>query len=588
MVIRSRRNQEKKKNSRDRVDYLTAVIFIFAALIIVRLADIQIFQHGFYEALAADQHGLYEKLFPKRGEIFVRDKDDPEKLYPLAVNKAYYLVYAEPKRVEDPEAAAKALTPLFEMEEEEEKDELLSRLSKENDLYEPLKHQVSEEVVTEIEKLGFQGIEWQEELHRLYPENNIGSHVLGFVGFQGDTKVGQYGLEEYWEEELAGQQGFLQAEKDAQGRWITFGTKLLEEAKDGDDLILTLDRTIQYETCKRLNEEVKRHGADGGSVIIMNPQTSAIIAMCGSPDFDPNNYGEVEDVNTFINPATYYIYEPGSVFKPVTMAAALDHGKVAPNTTYTDTGSVEIGKYTIKNWDGKAHGVNTMTQVLEQSLNTGVIFAARQIGPEVFEEYVKRFGFGQKYDLELNSEAQGNISTLAKHKEIYMATASFGQGISVTPLQLVNAFAAIANNGKLMDPYIVDEVVKHDGFSIKTEPRMIRQAISSQTATTLSAMLVNVVRNGHGGRAGVPGYFVAGKTGTSQIPKQDGPGYEPDLTIGSFCGFAPVDNPVFVMCVKMDKPRTVQWAESTAAPLFGKLAQFMLNYYGIPPEESVE
>jgi cell division protein FtsI/penicillin-binding protein 2 len=169
-----------------------------------------------------------------------------------------------------------------------------------------------------------------------------------------------------------------------------------------------------------------------------------------------------------------------------------------------------------------------------------------------------------------------------------MATASFGQGISVTPLQLVNAFAAIANNGKLMDPYIVDEVVKPDGFSIKTQPRMIRQAISSQTATTLSAMLVNVVRNGHGGRAGVPGYFVAGKTGTAQIAKQDGPGYEPDLTIGSFCGFAPVDNPVFVMCVKMDKPRTVQWAESTAAPLFGKLAQFMLNYYGIPPEESVE
>jgi len=588
MVIRPRRKQEKKKKSRDRIDYLTAVIFIFAAIIIVRLADIQIFQHGFYEALAADQHELYEKLFPKRGEIYLRDKDNPDKLYAYAANKAYYLVYAEPKRVEDTEATAKALIPLFEIEEDDEKDEILSRLEKENDLYEPLRHQVSEEVVNEIEKLDLVGIKWQEELHRLYPEKNIGAHVLGFVGFQGDAKIGQYGLEEYWEEELAGQPGFLQAEKDAQGRWITFGTKLLEEAKDGDDLILTLDRTIQYETCKSLNEEVARHGADGGSIIVLDPKTSAVIAMCGSPDFDPNSYGEVEDVNTFINPATFYIYEPGSVFKPITMAAALDQGKVSPNTTYTDIGSVEIGKYTIKNWDGKAHGVNTMTQVLEESLNTGVIFASRQIGPEVFESYVKKFGFGQKYGIELNSEAQGNISTLAQHKEIYMATASFGQGISVTPLQLVNAFAAIANGGKLMEPYIVDEVVKPDGFGIKTEPRMIRQAISSKTATTLSAMLVNVVRSGHGGRAGVPGYFVAGKTGTAQIPKQDGPGYEADLTIGSFCGFAPVDNPKFVMCVKIDKPRTVQWAESTAAPLFGKLAQFMLNYYGIPPEEKVQ
>ena len=591
MVIRPQKRRKKAKKSFDRIDYLRAVIFIFAALIIVRLADIQIFQHSFYEALAAGQHSLYEKLLPKRGEIYVRDKDESDKLYPLSVNKAYYLVYAEPKRVLDPEKTARLLAPILKEEEEDAEEvekEILSRLQKQNDLYEPLKHQVSEELVEEIKKLELAGIEFQEELYRFYPEKNIGSHVLGFVGFKNDQRIGQYGLEGYWEKELAGETGFLQAEKDAQGRWITFGTKLIEEAKDGDDLVLTLDHIIQYETCKQLNSEVEKHGADGGSIIIMNPQTGAVLAMCGSPDFDPNNYNEVEDVNVFINPATFYIYEPGSVFKPITMAAALDQGKVSPNTTYEDTGSVEIGKYTIKNFDAKAHGVNTMTEVLEKSLNTGAIFAARQVGPEVFEDYVKRFGFGQKYGLELASEAQGNISTLAKHKEIYMATGSFGQGISVTLLQLTNAFGAIANGGKLMKPYIVDEIIKPNGTSLKTEPRLIRQVISSQTATTLGAMLVNVVRHGHGKRAGVPGYFVAGKTGTAQVPREDGPGYDPDHTIGSFCGFAPVDDPVFVMCVKMDRPRTVQWAESTAAPLFGSLARFMLNYYGIPPEERVE
>ncbi|MFA6098629.1 MAG: penicillin-binding protein 2 [Patescibacteria group bacterium] len=582
-MVRRKTRYQKESKKLDRIDYLRAVIFLFAGLIIVRLADIQIFQHGFYEALAADQHSLSEKLFPKRGEIFVKDRDDPNKLFPLAINKAYYLIYAEPKMVTDADGAAKTLAPLLEVKEEE----ILPRLKKPNDLYEPLKHQVTEEKMQEISKLNLAGIKWQEELYRYYPENNLGSQLLGFVGISGDKQVGQYGLEEYWEKELAGEPGFLQAEKDAQGRWITFGTKLLQEAKDGDDLVLSIDHTIQYEACKQLNEAVQKHGADGGSVIIMKPQTGAITAMCGSPDFDPNKYNEVEDINVYLNPSTYYIYEPGSVFKAITMAAALDQGAVTPSSTYEDTGNVEIGKYTIKNSDGKANGIQTMTEVLEKSLNTGAIYAARSIGPEKFEEYVKKFGFGQKYGLELNSEAQGDVSSLAAHKELYMATGSFGQGISVSLLQMTNAFGVIANGGKLMQPYVVDQVIKPDGYKINTEPKIIRDVISQKTSTTLGAMLVNVVRNGHGQKAGVPGYFVAGKTGTAQVPNENGPGYDPNVTIGTFCGFAPVDNPSFVMCVRIDRPRDVQWAESSAAPLFGQLAQFMLNYYGIPPAEEV-
>jgi cell division protein FtsI/penicillin-binding protein 2 len=583
-MVPKRANHYQKSKHHDRLTYLTTVVFVLVGLIFVRLGDLQIFQHSFYQALAEDVHVLEEKLIPKRGEIYVRDHQTPDKLYPLAANKDYYLIYAEPDRVKEPDKVAAALASVLELDQAE----ILPRLTKEKDLYEPLKHEVPEDKMLELKKLNLAGIKWQTESYRYYPEKNIGAHVLGFVGYQGDKKVGQYGLEGYWEKQLAGEMGFLRAEKDAQGRLVTFGTKLLQEAKDGDDLLLTLDHTIQYEACKQLNAEVQKHGADGGSLIIMDPATGAVIAMCGAPDFDPNEYQTLEDINTFINPATFYIYEPGSVFKAITMAAALDQGKVTPATTYTDTGSVEIGQYTIKNSDEKANGVQTMTQVLEKSLNTGAIFAARSIGPEKFEEYVKRFGFGQPTEIELAAEAQGNISTLNQHKEIYMATGSFGQGLSVTPLQLVTAFGAIANGGKLMKPYIVDEVIKPDGTAIKTEPKEVRQAISQKTAMTLGAMMVNVVRNGHGQRAGVPGYFVAGKTGTAQVPSANGPGYDPYHTIGTFCGFAPVEDPKFVMCVKMDKPKDVQWAESSAAPLFGDMAKFMLNYYGIPPAEKVE
>ncbi|MBI5037128.1 MAG: penicillin-binding protein 2 [Candidatus Kerfeldbacteria bacterium] len=587
-----RRSPHAQQNTRttrryERLDYLTGAIFFIGAIITVRLADIQIFQHSFYEALAADQHNLYEQLSPRRGEIFVRDKDDPDTKYPLATNKSFFLVYAEPMRIEDPQGTYDKLASVIQFDDEE-KVQILERLKRENDLYEPIKRQVDEATMNTIKAMNLTGIQFQEEYYRYYPEKNIGSHLLGFLGFTTDQKKGQYGLEGYWDEELAGTAGFLQAEKDAQGRWITFGTKLLEEADDGSDLILTIDRTIQYETCKRLDEAVAKHGADGGSVTIMNPHTGAILAMCGAPDFDPNEYNKVEDINTYLNPATFYIYEPGSVFKPIIMGAALDTGAVTPTTTYVDTGSEKIGPYTIKNSDGEAHGTNTMTQVLEQSLNTGMIFVSRQLQPETMEEYVKKFGFGEKYNLELNSEAQGDISSVEKHQEIYNATASFGQGLSVTPLQMVAAYSAIANGGKLMQPYIVDEVVKSDEVSIKTEPKEIRQVLKPQTATTLGAMLVKVVQNGHGQRAGVPGYFVAGKTGTAQIPRTDGPGYDPDFTIGTFCGFAPADNPIFAMCVKLDKPRDVRFAESTAAPLFGDLAQFMLNYYNVPPEETVE
>jgi cell division protein FtsI/penicillin-binding protein 2 len=264
------------------------------------------------------------------------------------------------------------------------------------------------------------------------------------------------------------------------------------------------------------------------------------------------------------------------------MAAAIDTDKVLPDSTYIDEGFVKYGQFTIKNSDGKANGVPPMTQVLEKSLNTGAIYVEEKLGNDLFRQYVRNFGFGQKTGVELGMEAPGDISSLDKKGDIYSATASYGQGITATPLQIVSAFAAIANGGNLMKAYLVDEINKSDGAKIKTEPKIVRRVINERTATLTSGMLVSVVENGHGKRAGVPGYYVAGKTGTAQVHKSNGPGYEENITIGSFVGFAPVEDPRFAMIVKIDHPRDVQWAESSAAPIFGEIAKFLLNYYQVP------
>ena len=267
------------------------------------------------------------------------------------------------------------------------------------------------------------------------------------------------------------------------------------------------------------------------------------------------------------------------------MAMGLDTGKITPQTTYIDTGKVRIASYTIQNSDGKANGKQAMTDVLDKSLNTGVIFIERKVGLDNFRKYVKDFGFGMLTGIELDTETTGNISALNTKNEIYFATSSFGQGITVTPLQMVLAYAAIANGGRMMQPYIVHKILKPDGNVIETKSKEIRRVISEHSAAILSGMLVSVVREGHGKRAGVKGYYVAGKTGTAQVPRKDGKGYEKNTSIGSFAGFAPVDNPRFAMLVKIDHPRDVEWAESSAAPLFGDLAQFLLSYYEVPPDE---
>jgi cell division protein FtsI/penicillin-binding protein 2 len=497
-------------------------------------------------------------------------------------------------------------------------NDYLKILTKEGDPYEPIEQKVEEETLKKLyvamagsgseikaedlfikdEKIFFNkgnekkelkldGLAFMMKKHRFYPEKNIGSHILGFVGYDSGEEHGQYGLEGFFDKELFGARGSIKTERGAGGDLIIINEREYARPQNGSDLILTINKTIQFTACQKLNEAVLRHGADGGSVIIIEPKTGAILAMCSYPDYDPNNYKEVEKMEVYNNGAIFSSYEPGSIFKAITMAAALDQGKVTPDTTFNDTGAVKIANYEIKNSDQKAHGIVTMANVLEESLNVGAVFAMRKTGPEIFGQYVKNFGFGEKTGIELETESQGNVKNLTKekiNKELNAATASFGQGIAVTPLQMVSAFGAIANGGILMKPYLVKEIVRSDGAKIKAQSKEIKRVISERTSLLLGGMLVNVVENGHGKRAGVKGYYVAGKTGTAQIPKKDKRGYEPNAHIGSFVGFAPAVNPRFVMLVRIDRPRDVEWAESSAAPLFGQIAEFILNYYEVPKE----
>ena len=559
--------------------YRLVSFFILLALgfILTRIFALSVLKHSFYTALAQDQHQVLAKLVPKRGTIFIQEKG--EIYHPLATNRDYQTVFLVPKEIEDKELAAEKLSGLLGVAP----DEILKKLSDPNDPYEPLKSKLEDETAAQIKKLKLKGVHLTSESWRWYPQNNLASHILGFVGVRDSQKIGQYGLESYYENELAGQSGFLKSEKDALGRWLLLSDYNLEPAQDGANLYLTLDQNIQYFVEQKLKAVKEKWGAAGGNVIIMEPKTGAIRAMSSLPDFNPNEYNKIKEINVFLNTCIQKIYEPGSVFKPITMAAALDSNKVSPQTTFVDTGSITIGNYTIQNAQNKVYGLSTMTQVLEKSINTGAVFAGRQIGGEVFQKYIEAFEFDKLTGIDLTGEISGNLTNLKEGREIGYATAAFGQGIAITPLQIVTALGAIANEGKMMKPYLVEKITYPDGKESKTQPEIIAHPISPQTANKLTAMLVSTVRNGYD-KIKISNYFIAGKTGTAQIPNANSRGYSED-TIHTFIGYAPAYNPKFLIYLKLEQPHGIRFASESLSSVFAEIAQYLFNYYQIAPDE---
>ncbi len=562
-------------NHRSRVSWRLIVLALLfgggAVALVVRLAYLQIWNHEHYVLEAEEQHLSRQTVHPARGAILDRNG------YPLATTlDAYDLTIDNSVWQNRPSARswAEALAPLVD----KSVDDILAGVAAQPDGYYDLALGLDYERGRTIVDMRLPGVKAEPSTRRFYPEGDLASTLLGFVG---RDHVGLAGLEADLQAELAGTPGDLYFERDSLGSPIPLGSQRGRPATPGADVRLTIDRYIQRLVEDELDRRIEKHSASGGTIIVMDPMTGAILAMASRPSFRLTSLdltGEV-DPGLFRTRAVTDMYEPGSVMKAITMATAVDLGLVNANTTYYDAGYVTIGGTTIYNWDYSTNGTQTATELLQKSLNTGAIWLSGLIGAEDFYRYVQRFGFGAATESGLGGEAEGLVRTSDEEGwyPIDLATNSYGQGIAATPLQVITAIAAIANGGNLMRPYVVQEVVGPQGRRVY-EPVVVGQPISEATARTVRQMMNQVVEGVPYHLARVPGYHVAGKTGTTIVSIPGG--YDLNSTLASFVGFAPLDKPRMIMLVKIDQPQDDPLGGRVAAPVFGALAPQILAYLG--------
>ncbi len=558
-----------------RLDLITILVFILGGLCLWRLFVLQIEKGDYYKAMAQGQQiqllemeGNRGNIYFSNGEIFAMNKEDP------------YL-FISPAEIEDEEEVVDKLLGSIDVEE----SLLQSLLEDENSYYKVVKKKLEKEEVDKIESLKLKGVYIGKDKKRYYPAENLGSQIIGFVN---QDKKGQYGIESYYDEKLRG----LPAIGKSEDNPYNFSFKIVNDGSlNGKNLTLTIDYNIQFMAEKLLAEGLEEYDAERGIIIVMDPNTEAIIAMAQKPNANPNNYSE--NTAYFKNLSIQEIFEPGSIFKPITMAMAINEGAVTPETTYTDNLGYIIypSGEKVSNYTNKAWGMANMTQVLEHSINTGAIFAEKELGHQSFYKYLEKFGIFEKTGIDLSGEVVSSNdeikNSLKNNIDISFGTASFGQGIAMTPLQMVNAFSAIINGGTLYKPYVVKKI---DNQTI--EPEIIREnIISKDTSEQIKKMLISVVENGFGHLAKIDGYWIGGKTGTSQVPYSSlgirKSGYS-DNTWQTFMGFAPALNPQFIIFVRLDNCQKVKTSEYSAVPIFNNLANYILDYWQIPPDYSLD
>ena len=564
-----------------RVIGIAALLFGF--LLIVRLFTLQVWQHELYSRLATGTHEVFRELLPERGSIYIKE-GATGRTAPVALNRDVFSVVADTRKIADNEKAARAIDDAVHVGDAKRWDIYQNLNTHPSAAYVPLLSRITEDEKNALESKNVVGLTFERRPYRYYPEKEVGAHVVGFFGLQNDgTPIGRYGIEGYFNDELTGEQGAVRGERSAIGAWIPLGRREYTPAKNGKDITLTIDRTIQYEVCTDIARRALEFKAASAAAVVLDPKTGAVLALCSYPSFDPNEYNKVEDIRYFNNEAVFTAYEVGSIFKPLVMAAALDQDVITPDTTFEDTGLREFDAFKIRNAGNKTYGTQTMREVLVNSINTGMIFVAERLGSKLVHEYIRAFGFGKPTGIEIQTEAPGDINNLKKESFVYTATASFGQGITATPLQMARAYTALANAGTMVEPYIVEKIENNGKIVFQAEPDGGKEALSPRAAAMTADMMVSVVEDGHAKTARVSGYNIAGKTGTAQITEGSSE-YAEGKTIHSFAGFGPIEDPKFVMVVKFDKPEA-SYAESTAAPVFGELAHFILQYMKVPPSQ---
>src|SRR5256712_5994335 len=441
-----------------------------------------------------------------------------------------------------------------------------------------LRRRLPEDTANRIAALRIEGLGFEKEPKRLYPNGAIGAQVLGFVN---DDGLGQYGVEGRYDEVLRGVPGRLVVERDPASRQLALGLRTGVNAKAGQDLVLTLDLAIQTAVERELAAAVQREKAASGSVVVLDPRDGAVRALASSPSYDPARVAAATN-EALRDRAISWTYEPGSTVKAITIAAALDKGVVTPKTSYNDVGYAVIGGRVLSNAYGKVYGPTTVAQVLERSQNAGAVFVASQLGAPDLRSYLEAFGFGAPTGVDLAAETTGRVRPLAEWYPVDLGTISFGQGLSITPLQLASAYAAIANGGTLYRPYVVATRRDADGEH-RTAPAEVRRVISEETSATLRTMLTTTVDAGIANAASLKGYSVAGKTGTAQIPSDDGR-YVDDAYISSFAGFVPAIDPRMVVVVVLEKPQSKLLGTVPAMNTFKAIATDALRYARIQPD----
>lgn len=504
------------------------------------------------------------------------------------VRKEAWLMFFDAKALKDSaRRISEKLAPFF-VPEEAGNGELLTEsqnleeiLSKKG-AWIPIKHKVNSDIKKNIEALGISGLGFENEEDRYYPEASSAAQILGFVGKNdAGENTGYFGLEGFYNLPLSGKSGLVLREKDALGSPILLDSGKSVSATEGVDLVTYLDKRVQLFAEEKLKEGIQRYGAIGGSVTVMDPKTGGILAMASFPSFDPQKYQEYSN-EVFKNPVISDSFEPGSIMKVVVMASALDAGAVEPDTECDICdGPLKLDKYFIKTWNNEYNKDIKMTDVIVNSDNTGMSFVGLKLGADKLYEYFDKFGFGKQTGIDLQGEAAPKLRKKGTWGQVDTVTASFGQGVAVTGIQMLSAVAAIANGGYMNTPHVV-KAVRGDGWEEELKPVPPVQVIGKEAASQITQMMLLAAGKGESKWTDAKGFRVAGKTGTAQIAVEGH--YDEENTNHSFVGFAPAEKPKFVMLVTLKSPQTSPWASETAAPLWYTIAKDLFPYFGIQPK----
>lgn len=567
-----------KAKSINRIRLFSIFIILFALLLVVRLYLVQIVSGETYAQKADRQYIKSSYNYYDRGTVYFKTKDG--ELVPAATLRTGYILAINPGQLKDDQGTYEALSKYVEID----KLIFLAKASIKADPYEEIEDRLPADIAKKIADLKLPGVSLIEQRWRYYPGNNMAAHTLGFIAYKDDELAGRYGLERYYDSVL---------NRNNDSVFVNFFAEIFSNLQDRissskepeGDIVTTIEPTVEAYLEEELKKISQKWNSDYSGGIVMDPKSGEIFAMAIDPTFDLNNFKDAAGLEIFQNHLVDSVYEMGSIIKPLTMAAGLDTGVVTPSTTYFDTGSITVNGKTISNYDGRARGLVDIQQVLNQSLNVGAAFVERQIGNKQFAEYMDKYKIGEETGIDLPNEVHGLTENLNSPRDVEYATASFGQGIAMTPIATIRALASLANGGVLPSPHLVSRINYSLGDSKKVIPNPGPRAIDEETSEEITRMLVKVVDEALlEGKAKDPNYSVAAKTGTAQVANPDGGGYYSDVYLHSFFGYFPAYQPRFIVFLFTYNPKGVKYASETLTTSFLDLTKFLINYYNVPPD----